>query len=354
MATPTPVHEQSATAPGSRLTTSVTAALATRADELARAWLERVRDQLGNRPHDGFPGRLLLDLAPVLARWTVRGSVHDEMPREVDDAVRALVLHRLDQDHLLEEVMVELRILEDIVFEAADDEMAERGGSATEGLVVGALVAHRISAVMTHAAGVFNEQVEDERRSDRRKLDSFTRTISHEMRTPIGAAFTAARLLEDVGGDLPQPERERMLGVVTRGLARATDLLESAMALALARAVDGADRTHSLREVVDDVVAAHAERAIQAGVRVEVSGPFRRSTWTPGGSRCCSATCSRTRSGSRTGGKPTVGARPDRSGPRPAGLARPGLRQTASGSREKIRSGSSAGSIGRPGVGTGI
>jgi signal transduction histidine kinase len=273
MAPTTSVHERAFSSAVSALATAVSAALATRADELARAWLERVREQLELRPHAGFPGPSLLDLAPVLVRWTVRGGVQDEMPREVEGALRALVMHRLDQDHLLEEVMLEVRILEDVLFEAANDEIEDRGGSSAEGLQVGALLARRISAAMTQAAGVFNEQVEDERRSDRRKLDSFTRTISHEMRTPIGAAFTGARMLEDVGDALPPAERARMLAVVSRGLARATELLESAMALAHARGVDGGDPTRSLREVVEDVVASQTDRAREASVSVEVVGP---------------------------------------------------------------------------------
>src|SRR5687768_3528297 len=199
----TSVQEKLSSSGASALATSVTAALATRADQLARAWLERVRAQLESRPHAGFPGPTLLEQAPILVRWMVRGGPQDDMPRDVEGALRALVLHRLDQEHLLEEVMVELRMLEDGLLEAAGDEVEDRGGTAAEGLEVGGLIARRISASMSQAAGVFNEQVEDERRSDRRKLDSFTRTVSHEMRTPIGAAFTAARMLEDVGAELP-------------------------------------------------------------------------------------------------------------------------------------------------------
>jgi signal transduction histidine kinase len=271
MPSTTTVQERSAPA-GSALATAVTAALAMRADELARAWLERVRDQLELRPHAGFPTQRLLDLAPLLVRWAVRGGVQDEMPRDVEGAVRALVLHRLDQDHLLEEVMLELRILEEVLLESAEDEIEDRGGSAPEGLVVGGLIARRISAAMTQAAGVFNEQVEDERRSDRRKLDAFTRTVSHEIRTPIGAAFTAARMLEETGEKLPPQERLRMLGVVSRGLARATEVLESAMALARGRGADGADQRRSLREVTEDAVAVLADRAQDARVRLEVAG----------------------------------------------------------------------------------
>src|SRR3954469_25009026 len=54
--------------------TSVAAALATRGEELARAWLERVREQLEHRPHAGFPNTTLLEQAPVLVRWAVRGT----------------------------------------------------------------------------------------------------------------------------------------------------------------------------------------------------------------------------------------------------------------------------------------
>jgi two-component system sensor histidine kinase SenX3 len=59
---------------------------------------------------------------------------------------------------------------------------------------------------------------------------------------------------------------------VSRGLARATDLLESAMALAQARGVEGTDEARTLREVAEDVVAAQEQRARDAGVRVELAG----------------------------------------------------------------------------------
>src|SRR5688572_18913093 len=256
----------------SMLATSVAAALATRADELARLWLERVRDELDTRSNGAFPAPTLLVYAPVLVRWAARGGLGDDMTRDVEAALRGLVLQRLDQDHLIEEVMVELRRLEEVLLDAAADEMEDRGGSAAEGLAVAGQLGRRISLAMACAAGVFNEQLDDGRRSDRRKLDSFTRTVSHEMRTPIGSAFTAARMLEEMGDELPAEERTRMLGAVSRGLARATELLEGAMSLALATGVEGGDHLRSLRDVAEDAIASLSARAEAGRVRVELAG----------------------------------------------------------------------------------
>ena len=116
-------------AASSSLATSVAAALAARADQLARLWLERVQADLDVRS-SGFPGLTLLVHAPVLVRWTARGGPGDAMPRDVEAALRGLVLYRLDQGVLLEEVMIELRVLEDLLLEAAADEVEDRDGTA--------------------------------------------------------------------------------------------------------------------------------------------------------------------------------------------------------------------------------
>lgn len=270
----TPVQIPEETMPGSSLlATSVSAALAARSDEIARGWVERLQAHLDVRPEALFSGATLLGHAPVLVRWIARSGSSATAPAEVQEALRGLVLRRLDQAHLLEELMVELSLLQEVMFEAAVEEVRERGGSAAEGLAVGEQLARRLSMAMTQAAGVFNEEAEEERRSDRRKLDSFTRMVSHEMRTPISAAFTAARLLEEVGGELPAEEHARLLGVVGRGLSRATHLLESVMSLALARGQDGAEHARSLRDVVEDAIATLSPQAEAAGVRLEVATP---------------------------------------------------------------------------------
>lgn len=74
----TPVTDWPGSRAASALATSLTAALATRAEELARAWLERVRSRLEHRPHAGFPGPTLLEQAPLLVGWSVRGWPFDD------------------------------------------------------------------------------------------------------------------------------------------------------------------------------------------------------------------------------------------------------------------------------------
>ena len=250
---------------------AIAAALASRSGELARLWLEAVAARLEAPPRRGFPSESLLDPMPSVVRWVVRAPGEDvALPDEVTEALRRLVSLRRDQHALLEEILMEVGLLEDVLFAALQDEVPAREASSADALVLGRSMAARVTGLLTVVAGIHSEMAGEARRAERRKLDDFTRMVSHEMRTPIGAAFTAARGLEDVGEDLPPEERARLLSVVVRGLTRATHLLESVMSLTLARGEPREVKPRSLRSVVADILTTHHASAEATSVRLEV------------------------------------------------------------------------------------
>lgn len=250
---------------------AISAALASRSEELARGWIEAMEASLGAQPRRVFPSEDLLDHMPSVVRWVVRAPGEAvALPVEVTAALQRLVRLRREQHALLEELLMELGQLEDLLFDTLQEEVMAREASSADALTMARSMAARVTGLLTVVAGIHGELAEDVRRGERRKLDDFTRMVSHEMRTPIGAAFTAARALEDMGEGLPPEERERLLAVVGRGLTRATHLLESVMSLTLARGEPRETASRSLRAVVADIVTSYHEQAEGAGVRLEV------------------------------------------------------------------------------------
>ncbi len=249
---------------------AVAGALVSRADELTRSWLESVQERLEGVSRHGPPDRELAECMAAVVRWAVRAPGEDvTLPPEASGALRTLVDRRRDRHALLEEILMEVGQLEDVLFAALEEEVGPRGLPAPDALLLGRSLAARITGLLAVVAGIHGERADEVRRGDRRKLDDFTRMVSHEMRTPIGAAFTAARTLEDIGEELPPEERKRLLAVVGRGLNRATHLLESVMSLTLARGGPEV-RARSLRAVVADIVTAHQQGAEAARVRLDV------------------------------------------------------------------------------------
>lgn len=199
----------------------------------------------------------------------------NDLPPALAGVLGSLVVVRRTHHQLLEELLIELSLLETLLFDAVAAEVEARSGAVESSSVVelSAGIAQRLTIIMILIAGMFNEEAEQERREERRKLDGFTRMVSHEMRTPIGAAFTAARMLQEMRDELPPDEKQRMLEVVGRGLTRSIHLLESVTSLALARE-EGRDpsRLQGLRTVVEDVLAEVGAEADAAGVRLEIAG----------------------------------------------------------------------------------
>jgi len=123
------------------------------------------------------------------------------------------------------------------------------------------------------------EESTRERRELAGMLDVFTRTMSHELKNPIGAASGGAQMLLDdaIGADPAQ--RRRFAELITRNLARAHDLVNDLRALIATRTgADSAARLLPLRRIVDDVFYEVRGAADDKGVQLTVIEPFPEPT----------------------------------------------------------------------------
>ncbi|HEX6828298.1 MAG TPA: HAMP domain-containing sensor histidine kinase, partial [Burkholderiales bacterium] len=109
-----------------------------------------------------------------------------------------------------------------------------------------------------------------------RMKDDFISTVTHELRTPLTSirAFSEI-LLEDPQGDAAQ--RRKFLGIIVKEAERLTRLINQV--LDLAKLESGKAEWHatelSLREVIEDSVAATSSLSADKGVRVEARLPER-------------------------------------------------------------------------------
>jgi len=112
------------------------------------------------------------------------------------------------------------------------------------------------------------------RRELSRQIREFSDTLGHELNNPLGAAETAAGLLEqdDLAGS--SQERRRLAALIQRSLRRARLVAQDVRDLALAQAAHArSGRWMPLAEVIPEVLS-HSEAALAAArSRVEVQGP---------------------------------------------------------------------------------
>lgn len=254
------------------------AALRERAREIAQRWHDILEERLDIAPGRVFPTPEELDHIPQVVAWILaEGPDREELTPEIVDPLRELVALRREQIHFPEQLLLEMEFLSEIVFDVLRDEILalEPSEERSPELILDAGRAlsrglHRVSVALTV---LYWEKREEEREAHLEEIGEFTRMLSHELRDPLGAALTAARLLGDVGEELPEAARRRVLASVPRNIARATDLLESVRRLVVTRGRGDPDRARPIRAVVEEVVDELSEPARDAGVEIEVVGP---------------------------------------------------------------------------------
>ena len=108
--------------------------------------------------------------------------------------------------------------------------------------------------------------------------ETFLAILGHDLRTPLGAISTSAEFLLDAG-DLDAEVQQRLLtriaGSATRSVTMIGDLLDFTRSrlgdgIPIARADMNLGKV--VREVVDEIAAAHPARPIQVDTRVELRG----------------------------------------------------------------------------------
>ena len=119
----------------------------------------------------------------------------------------------------------------------------------------------------------FNEDVEQAK-------ETFLAILGHDLRTPLGAISTSAAFLLDAGDLEAETQRTlltRIAGSATRSVTMVGDLLDFTRSrlgdgIPIARAEMSLGKV--VREVVDEIAAAHPGRPIEVDTRVQLRGAW--------------------------------------------------------------------------------
>lgn len=130
----------------------------------------------------------------------------------------------------------------------------------------------RLQHVDEDCAVAYLEELEGDLERERNAFFvEFSRVVKHELKDTLGAAFSAARLLQDLGDDLPERSRADVLGRIPRNVQRALNLLEGVRALFAVSGDDGAPAAVSpLEDVVRETIEELSPDALAGGVDIEV------------------------------------------------------------------------------------
>lgn len=107
----------------------------------------------------------------------------------------------------------------------------------------------------------------------------FLAVLGHDLRTPLGAIYTAARFMLELG-EMEEPHRT-LLARVERSATRATKLVGDLLDFTRSRLGGGIPITRAevdlgriVRDVVEEVSATHADARIEVDTRVEERGAW--------------------------------------------------------------------------------
>src|SRR5262249_3202657 len=109
-----------------------------------------------------------------------------------------------------------------------------------------------------------------------RMKDEFVSTVSHELRTPLTSIRAFTEILHDHPA-LPQPERERFLGIIIKETARLTRLINQILDLSRIESgrVEWRESLVDLRGVIEDTITANSQLFRERGAHLEARLPAR-------------------------------------------------------------------------------
>jgi signal transduction histidine kinase len=132
--------------------------------------------------------------------------------------------------------------------------------------------------ITSDAVGMYREAELEQRRALAKKVAEFTRSMTHELKNPLGAARSGAEMLQDTDIVKTSDDRERFTRLVLRNLIRMQDLIQDIRALALADDSERQERWMGLDALVPKVFDELQASAKSKGVRLEIEGPLPDAT----------------------------------------------------------------------------
>lgn len=213
---------------------------------IAGRWLHGLTQLVPVDESDVFPSETLLDHIPDLIREMARYlRAPDEQAIAANTAVIAKAQElgqlRHSQRATVHQVMQEYRILGSILTSFAREEVERLalGVAPAECIRVLQRLNDCVGVLLQTTVNTFVGEYMEETEQHAKRLESFNRLISHELRQPLGTLQYAVAVLKaaEVGADTVR--RTRATDVIDRNVKRLIDLTHTLESLSRARAGDG-------------------------------------------------------------------------------------------------------------------
>jgi signal transduction histidine kinase len=248
---------------------------------VARSWLERVHTELPPRVRPGVERADPRDLAAGVSE-RVAGFLCDDEERAL--AADPLVVERLtclaaaryadgSEPHVLVREFEQLaQVLDGACLQWL---RAYPGTPEADAVLRAAGRLNRAALLLAEVAvGAFRRLEHEAREREADRLRAFVNDLAHEVKVPLGAAETAAHVLDDEELVGEPEQRKRFTRLVQRSLRRGRSVIDDVRALALARAPKGREgRALPIGLVLASVLAESREAIERAGVRIDVLEP---------------------------------------------------------------------------------
>lgn len=199
--------------------------------ELAVRWLNRLAVTIPVTPDQVFPTDRLLDHIPALIEQIAKCVAAPEKESAGNSFVvakaRELGYLRHEQHasvhQLLREYELLRNILETFVLEQADQLPATP--HFTEVVRCLRNINHTVAILTQTTVDTFVERFTTTIEEQTRRLEGFSRMVSHELRQPLGTLQTAASLLRQTHGDDDVGRRQRVIAGIERSVARLAEVM---------------------------------------------------------------------------------------------------------------------------------
>lgn len=192
---------------------------------LAARWLERLKELIPVSAMQVFPTDTLLDHVPDLILEIGR---YLEGPDRVEVAANAQVLAqaqelgalRYSQRASIHQIMREYRLLDAILltFVREETESWPDLGRTSEVIDITAGIHQAVSVLQEATVQSFTARYAEAIADETRKLESFNRLVSHELRQPIGTIQFALRLLQSEPAESSEQEASRLFQLLDRNV----------------------------------------------------------------------------------------------------------------------------------------
>jgi signal transduction histidine kinase len=248
---------------------------------LSTRWLAELTRLLTVGVNEVFPGHDLLDHIPALLHEVggyLRAPAAEEIGANtsVIEKARELGIMRYQQRASVHQLLREYDILSRVLetFVADETRRLHLSPAPEECITVIGRLNRAIQILMQTTIDTFASEYTQTIEQQTKRLESFNRTIGHELRNPLGTMQLALALLSREAKSPGVVDAERWLGVMQRNIDHMVQILRSLEALT--RAVGSPDtptrQRIGLDAVIGEVIRQLTEMAEVRGVRLIAGG----------------------------------------------------------------------------------